>query len=264
MVFPAYMKISSCSNGACICAWFCFPTPPCRLAFVLSCILLVAEITTLDALRKMEQLKALIANNNKIAQITGIGGCESINTLVLSHNPITEITGIATLKNITKLSLAHCQIRIIPDLRAHQMLEELRLNDNKINVVPDTIDRNPALKVCPLPSLALDVFFHSADSSLCSPSRPWPFHLGSRPREEPPARHFRYLQDFTVQKAPEPEPPWQYGSILGHFSPENLPFLFLPPIQPPALITLWPLPWLTSATGQSAFGGTGHIQGQGR
>ena len=92
-------------------------------------------------------LFGVIANNNSIAAISGLGALTKINTLILSHNLITEIAGISTLKNLTKLSLAHCQIRVIPDLRVHQLLEELRLNDNKINVVPETIDRNPALKV---------------------------------------------------------------------------------------------------------------------
>jgi len=108
------------------------------------------ESIEIGLLSHLNQLKALILNDNQIRRMEGFGGLTSLNTLVLSKNKIEDIEGYQNLKNLKKLSLSHNKIKAIPNMKELFELSELKLNKNLIFKVPKTISLNPNLKIVDL------------------------------------------------------------------------------------------------------------------
>ena len=69
------------------------------------------EITTIEGLDGLVDLKTLSLDSNYITHISGLGDhLEIINTLMLSNNKISVIEGLDGLKNLTSLKLTKLKI----------------------------------------------------------------------------------------------------------------------------------------------------------
>ncbi|KAA8544295.1 hypothetical protein F0562_022307 [Nyssa sinensis] len=101
-------------------------------------------LRSMDEIRSLGSLRALILNDNEIVLIPRLDLLKELNTLVLSRNPIREIGySLVKVKSITKLSLSNCQLQSIDSsLKVCIELKELRLAHNDIKTLPAELARN--------------------------------------------------------------------------------------------------------------------------
>lgn len=117
------------------------------------------QIKSLKPLSTCQTLQAIIANDNLLDSIAGLGPLEALNTLVLSKNKLEHLDEDAlglspserqiaklntrvlkSLRSLTKLSLSYNNIHVLPKaLKNCQLLQELRLPHNRIQVLPDDV-----------------------------------------------------------------------------------------------------------------------------
>ncbi|XVF19667.1 hypothetical protein REPUB_Repub11eG0130700 [Reevesia pubescens] len=106
------------------------------------------KLRSMEEVRSLVNLRALILNDNEIVSICGLDEMKDLNTLVLSRNPISEIgNSLIKLKSITKLSASNCQIQAIDSsLKCCIELKELRLAHNDIRNLPAELSYNKKLQ----------------------------------------------------------------------------------------------------------------------
>ncbi|KAG8079149.1 hypothetical protein GUJ93_ZPchr0007g4323 [Zizania palustris] len=102
------------------------------------------KLTTMDEVKSLKSLGALILNDNNISSICKLDQLHQLNTLVLSKNPIFSLgDALVKAKAMKKLSLSHCQIeKIGSSLTACVELKELRLAHNKISIISLDLAKN--------------------------------------------------------------------------------------------------------------------------
>lgn len=137
------------------------PPPPLLVPVALVQVLNVGanQITSLKPLSTCPTLQAIIANDNLLDSLAGLGPLEALNTLVLSKNKLEHLDedalGISpaerqiaklntrvlrSLRSLTKLSLSYNNIHVLPKaLKNCQLLQELRLPHNRIQVLPEEV-----------------------------------------------------------------------------------------------------------------------------
>ena len=103
----------------------------------------------------MENLQALVLNNNKILSIKDLFLLKNLNTIVLSHNRLESLDGIEKLKNLKKISSTNNKIALFPEKASVKFqwglqLTELRLSHNLLTSIPTSLSYLPILKILDL------------------------------------------------------------------------------------------------------------------
>lgn len=97
----------------------------------------ITDITQIEGLTKLEDLKKLLLNNNQISDIKGLENLHQLRWLELGQNKITEIKGLSHLKRLKFLSLRKNMIFKIEGLETLNELLSLDLFENNIKDVSD-------------------------------------------------------------------------------------------------------------------------------
>eukprot|EP01029_Cantina_marsupialis_P023718 TRINITY_DN59760_c0_g1_i1.p1 TRINITY_DN59760_c0_g1~~TRINITY_DN59760_c0_g1_i1.p1 ORF type:complete len:480 (-),score=172.50 TRINITY_DN59760_c0_g1_i1:153-1547(-) len=100
-------------------------------------------------LTELNNIQALVLNNNNIATIEKTSLPPTLNTVILSHNPIKLLPddAFSHLDNLTKISMSNAGVSGLPDLSCNADLKELRLSNNKMANVPESVSQLKRLQV---------------------------------------------------------------------------------------------------------------------
>lgn len=82
-------------------------------------------------------LRALVANNNQIEDITALGSAARVlECLIVSHNRIARVDVLCQLPALRKISLSHNLLQDLPNLTQSLSLREMRLAYNNLSALP--------------------------------------------------------------------------------------------------------------------------------
>ncbi len=93
------------------------------------------QITKIEGLDNLIQLNQLFLNNNQITKIEGLNNLILLSILHLDNNQITKIEGLKNLIDLTELILHSNQISEIEGLHKLTSLTEFYLNNNQITKI---------------------------------------------------------------------------------------------------------------------------------
>jgi len=100
------------------------------------------QITKIEKLEFLTNLRELYFYNNEITKIEGFDNLLELQTLSLQHNQITKIEGLDTLLELQELYLSYNQITEIPQsILILGNLQEFHYFDNPINYISPNIKR---------------------------------------------------------------------------------------------------------------------------
>ncbi len=98
-----------------------------------------------EGICRLENLKALIINDNQIKSLDGLKLPKHLNTLVISRNQIEDIDEcLKGLESLEKLSASHNRLHRWPSVSHCWMLKEIRLTNNKIFKLPNKVHDVPS------------------------------------------------------------------------------------------------------------------------
>ena len=86
-------------------------------------------------LEKLDQLKTLFLNDNKLTDVTGLEKLDQLKTLYLHDNKLADVDGLEKLTELTHLYLGGNQLASVKGLENLTQLQELDLNSNQLTNV---------------------------------------------------------------------------------------------------------------------------------
>jgi hypothetical protein len=92
----------------------------------------IKDISSIEGLDSLVELKTLFLNNNQIANLKGLENLHYLEHLILSGNKISKIGALASLSNLKTLIIDKNHLTGIEGLEHLQDLVVLYLNNNKI------------------------------------------------------------------------------------------------------------------------------------
>ena len=95
----------------------------------------IKDISEIEELDKVTELKALYLEKNQIAEIKGLDNLKELTTLNLAENQISEIKGLASLGRLQYLDLRLNYIKEIKGLDGLKALRDLNLRSNEISEI---------------------------------------------------------------------------------------------------------------------------------
>jgi len=93
------------------------------------------EISKINGLEKLGDLKMLSLDSNQISDINGLEKLNALTTLLFSYNQISEIKGLEKLNALTELYFSSNQISEIKGLEKLTALTGLHLSSNQISEI---------------------------------------------------------------------------------------------------------------------------------
>lgn len=117
----------------------------------------IKDITEIEGLDKLSELRFLNLSQNQIIEIKGLENLRNLKELYLNHNQIKEINGLENVILLRHLELNNNQITEIKRLENLNSLEHLELNNNQITEIKGLkkltslfwlkLNNNPILKI---------------------------------------------------------------------------------------------------------------------
>ena len=93
------------------------------------------ELTRIEWLENLVNLKGLYLSNNKLTRLEGLENLVNLEKLYLSNNKLTRIDGMETLVNLETLDLSWNKLTRIEGLENLVNLRALDLSGNKLVII---------------------------------------------------------------------------------------------------------------------------------
>jgi hypothetical protein len=137
----------------------------------------IDDITAIEGLEELTELRVLNLNHNFITRIKGLESLENLEELHLDHNRISIIEGLDCPSNLHRLSLYHNQIERINNFDNLDNLNSIHLGKNPIyarilnilgEVTPQTV-----LEYCQMPVEEKERSWKSVNLNLKDKAKVW-------------------------------------------------------------------------------------------